>query len=154
MAATPGNQRRLGAQAVDGVHHIIQLGGQQLAHRVRLDELIHPVNHQLRIDLQQALGHGVHLGHAQRVAQRMRLAVDIGRGDMVQINQRQLANRAARQRLGRPRADAAHANHADMRMAKARQRRLAIQPANAAKAARPIVGRRQRLAHHTPYWSR
>ncbi len=99
----------------------------------RLDELVHAVNHQLRIDLQQALGHGVHLGHTQRVAQRMRLAVDIGRGDMVQINQRQLANRAARQRLGRPRADAAHANHADMRMAKARQRRLAIQPANAAK---------------------
>ena len=77
----------------------------------------------------------VDLGHAERAAERLHLAVDVRLGDMVEVDQRQRADAAARQRLGRPRADAAEADDGDVRGADARVAGIAVQAAQAAEAA-------------------
>ena len=56
----------------------------------------------------------VDLGHAERAAERLHLAVDVRLGDVVEVDQRQRGDAAARQRLGRPRADAAEADDGDV----------------------------------------
>ena len=72
---------------------------------------------------------------AKIVGQRMELAVDVGLGHIVQVNQGQPADTRARQRLDRPRTDAAHADHANVRLAETLQRIVAVQPRDAAETA-------------------
>ena len=62
----------------------------------------------------------------------MQLAVGVAHADVVGIDQGQLADAAARQRLHRPRADAAQADHADPLAGQGR-RALAIKPVDAGK---------------------
>jgi hypothetical protein len=68
------------------------------------------------------------------------LAIDVGFGDVVEIDQGQPAHAAARQGFGRPGADTADADHRDMGAPGACQRAGAIQALDAAEAALGIGG--------------
>ena len=131
------DQRRLGAHLVDAVEHRVTLG-QQRRDILFSDEFLDAVHPASRMDPGNALPHRQHLGLAERGVQRMHLAVDVALGDMVEVDQRQPADARARQRLGRPRADAADADDADMRRRQPRQRPGAVEPFNAAEAAREV----------------
>ena len=100
-----------------------------------VDELLDRVHLAARVDVGDALAQRLHLGLAERGAQRLHLAVDVGLGHMVQVDQRQRRDAAARQRLGRPGADAAQADDGDARGAHARVAGVAVQAAQAAEAA-------------------
>ncbi len=63
----------------------------------------------------------------------MDLAVGVGDADIVQIEQADLADAAARQRLGRPGTDPADADHGDMRRCQPFEPSPAIQTGNAAE---------------------
>ena len=67
--------------------------------------------------------------------QRLDLAVDVRFGHVVEVDQGQRADRAARQRLDDPGTDPADADHANVRRAEALQRGLAVQPRDAAETA-------------------
>ena len=71
----------------------------------------------------------------------MQLAVDIGFGDVVQVDQRQLPDAAARQRFNCPRADAADADHAHMRFGQALQGVCTVEAGDAAETAEEWSGR-------------
>lgn len=64
----------------------------------------------------------------------MTLAVDVGFGHVIQIDQRNVANTRARQRLGCPGANAANPQYTHVCFSKALERLLPIEPRNAAKA--------------------
>ena len=68
----------------------------------------------------------------------MNLAVDVGFGQMVWVDQGKPADGRARQCLCGPGADAADADDADMCLLKTLESRRAIEPARAAKAALEI----------------
>ena len=87
-----------------------------------------------RMDVGDARRERVGLRHAQRAAQRLHLAIDVRLGDVVEVDQRQRADAAARQGLGRPRADAAEADDGDVGGANARVAAIAVQAAQAAEA--------------------
>ncbi|CRD97861.1 Uncharacterised protein [Bordetella pertussis] len=125
---------------------------QHLHHVIGRDEFVDTGHGAGRVDLADALRHGLDLGLPQRVRQRMDLAVDVGFGDMVQVDQGQGAHAATRQRFGGPGADAAQARHRDMGPAQGGRRIRAIQTGQAAEAAFGIglAGRRdhRRLRVH------
>ena len=81
-----------------------------------------------------ALGQHVYFGLANGAIQRVELAVDVGYTHVVQIDQRELANARACQRLYRPATYTADPDHDHMGMAKRLCRALTIQAANTAKA--------------------
>ena len=92
----------------------------------------------VRIDVVHPLLQCQHLGLAQRTVQCLDLPVDVGQRDMVEIDQRDVADPTARQRLGRPGADAAHPDH---RYAAAMQHQscaITVQAVQSAEAA-PMV---------------
>jgi hypothetical protein len=86
----------------------------------RLDERFDAGDLTLRVNQCDTLLHGTYLGLADRGGQRMRLPVDVGFGDMVKINEHELAYAAACQRLGSPRAYPANANDGDASLPDAR----------------------------------
>jgi hypothetical protein len=89
---------------------------------------------QSRVDGQDAFAHRQHLGRAQRGAQGLDLAVDVGFGDVVEVDQGQPTQPGACQRLRCPGADAADADHRDMGARGADQRTAAVQALDAAEA--------------------
>jgi hypothetical protein len=68
----------------------------------------------------------------------MDLPVRIAFGDVVEIDQRQRADCAARKRLNGPRPDTADADHRDMRALERGKRRCAIEPRDAAETPRAV----------------
>ena len=88
-----------------------------------------------RVDGQDSLRHGADLGFSELAVHGVHLAVHVGLGDHVQVDQRDPADRRTRQSFGSPRTDAADADHGDMGMLKARQRRRAVKALDAAEAA-------------------
>lgn len=64
----------------------------------------------------------------------MDLPVRVAFGDVVEIDQGQFPHGAARERLGRPRADAADADHRDARALERGERIGAVEPGDAAEA--------------------
>ena len=76
----------------------------------------------------------------------MRLPVDVGFGDMVKINEHELAYTAARQRLRSPRAYPANANDSDASLPDARGTDQAIESLQTDKAALQIGCLRDRIA--------
>ena len=90
------------------------------------------------MDLRDALAQRQRLGHAERAVQRLQLAVDVRLRHVVEVDQRQRGHAAARQRLDRPRADAAQADHGDVCVAQALIAGVAIEPPHAAEAALEI----------------
>ncbi len=104
---------------------------------LRGHEIVHLRHPAARVDLHHALRHGLHLGAAIGIAQRVDLAVGVGYRDMVEIDQRDTADRIARERLGRPAAHPADADHANAGRLQPRQARRAIQARHATEA--PVV---------------
>ena len=88
----------------------------------------------LRGDQTAALGQHVHFGLTDGAIQRVELAVNVGDTDVVQIDQRELANARARQRLYRPATHAAYPDHNYMGMAKRLRSALAVEASYTAKA--------------------
>ena len=81
-----------------------------------------------------ALAQGLALVLAQGALQGLHLAVDVGLGHMVQIDQGQRSNTAARQGLDAPATHTTQTNHRQMQPAQARIAGLTIEPAQSAKA--------------------
>ncbi len=103
VLAAVGNQRRLGLHAVDRIDHVIvATRAYHLIEVVGRDELFHLRHHAIGIDLPDTLGQRRDLGHADGIAQRLDLAVDIRFGHVIQVDQGQAADGAARQRLDDP----------------------------------------------------
>ena len=137
LPPAPRQQRGLGHHLVDAVEHHIGRR-QQRAGVVGRDELLDAVDPAVRVDRDDALGHRQHLGATIGIAQRMDLAVGVALGNVVEVDQRQVPDRAARQRLGCPRAHAADADHDHVGGAETRHRLGAVQSRHAGKAARWI----------------
>ena len=66
------------------------------------------------IDGLYAVSHGENLGLTQACFNGMNLAIDIGLGNMVHINQCQMTNSASGQCLNGPRSDTTYANDYNM----------------------------------------
>ncbi len=86
------------------------------------------------VDVGQAIAQRQHLGLAQRRAQGLDLAVDVRLGDMVEVDQRQFGQPAARERLGGPGAHAADADHRGPAGAQRAVAGVAVEAAQAAEA--------------------
>ena len=74
--------------------------------------------------MRDALAQGGYFGFAKIGGERVDLAVYIGFGDIVQINQRELTDSDCGQALHRPRADTAHSHHANVRVLQGVQNRV------------------------------
>ena len=72
-------------------------------------DFVHPA---FRLNLHNPFVQRSHFCLAEIGRECVQLAVHIGNGDIVQINQRQFAHAAAGQGFNRPRAHTAHAHHA------------------------------------------
>jgi hypothetical protein len=86
-----------------------------------------------RVDGANTCGHLVDLGFAHCAIEGVNLPVGIGDAHIVQVEQADLAYPAARQRLGRPRADATDADHRHMRSRQPLEADAAIQAGNTAE---------------------
>ena len=91
------------------------------------------MNHARRIDCPDPGRHLVHLWLAHRPFKRMYLPVGVGDADVIQIEQADFSNAAARQRLGRPRTNPADTDHRDMRSRQPLQPLGAVQTGDAAE---------------------
>ncbi|MNR04955.1 hypothetical protein D3C85_1209530 [compost metagenome] len=107
---------------------------------LRRNEIIHPRQPAFRIDRQHPLRHRVNLGLPQRRRQRVDLPVDVGFGNMVQVDQGQRPHPAARQRLDGPGPDAAKSGHRHMGVTEAGRSLRAIQAGERAETAVHVGG--------------
>jgi len=89
---------------------------------------------QLGIDRAHASRDDVDLGMAIFAIECVQLAIGIGDADIVGIDDREFTDARARQRLYRPRADAAHADHAHVRARESRGGARTVKPVDACKA--------------------
>ena len=120
---------------VNRVNHKIKRQPEKLG-KVALVHKVFYFNHLAsRVDLRDALAQGGYFGFAKIGGERVDLAVYIGFGDIVQINQRELTDSAAGKRFHRPRADTAHSHHANVRVLQGVQTVFAVKPCDAAEAA-------------------
>jgi hypothetical protein len=97
-----------------------------------------------------ALAHGVDLGLPHGAFQRVHLPVDVGLGHVVEVDQHQRADAAARQRLGGPGADAADADDRDAGLPDGRRARHAVQALEAAEAPGQVGREPRRRASPQP----
>lgn len=141
LASAMRDQPCLGAVAVDTVNDVVVLAGKTGGQVVDRDEFLDGIDRAVGIDLPDTFPHHLYLGHAQGGGQGMQLAIDIRLGYVVEVDQRQLSDGRACQCLGRPRADPADTQHADMGAAKAHQCRLSIEARDTAEAPFGIGGR-------------
>ena len=95
------DQRRLGPNLVDRIDHTVA-GRQQFGRILDGNELLDRRHVATWIDAGNPLPHRLHLGLAEGRLDRMDLPVEVGFGNVVEIDQRQSADTAARQRLDRP----------------------------------------------------
>ena len=93
------------------------------------------MHHTIGINGPHAPRHDFHLGLAQLAIQRVKLPVDVADADVIQINQRQRPDARPGQRLDRPRAHPAQADHANMRAPDTVKPLRPIQAANASRSA-------------------
>ena len=82
-----GNQRGLDPEAVNAVNDMVIVRMQQSREILLGEEVLDGRDATTGIDLADTRRHDVHLGHAERAGQGVQLAVDIGFGDMVEIDQ-------------------------------------------------------------------
>ena len=133
-------QGLFGAHLVAGVDQRIDGVRQQRGPVVGRRELFHRVHDAAGMDVGHPRGQRLRLGLAHGGAQRLDLAVDVGLGDVVQVDQRELGHAAARQRFRRPGPDAAEADDGDARRAQTGVAGVADQAAPAAEAALQVGG--------------
>ena len=127
--------RGFDAHLVNRINHKIKRQPEKLG-KVALVHKIFYFNHlAIWVDLRDAFAQGGYFGFAKIGGERVDLAVYIGFGDVVQINQRELADATAGKGFHRPRAHAAHAHHANVRVLQGVQTVFAVKPCDAAEAA-------------------
>jgi molybdopterin/thiamine biosynthesis adenylyltransferase len=90
-----------------------------------------------RVDRTATLGHRLRLVAAVLAGERRQLATGVGQAQVVGVDEGQVADRAARQRLGRPRADAAQPDHRNPRARQPGHGAGAIQPVDAGETFEP-----------------
>ena len=100
LAPGPGGNGQLGPDLVAGVDHGIRPLTQQTGPVVGRDKVVDQIDPTARVNLRNAFAHGFDLGLPEGAGQRMDLAVDVGLGDVVHVDQRQACDAAARQRFG------------------------------------------------------
>ncbi len=135
---TPGYQRSLGGHGVDGVDDDVGTGRNQRVFGAGFDEIVHQVQGDVRRDVADAGSHGLDLGSTQRAGQRVNLAVDVGFGHVVEIDQCEGADAAAGHRLCSPGTDTADADDHGVRLPQAFAPFTAVDTADGGEAA---VGR-------------
>ncbi|EKY05181.1 hypothetical protein HMPREF9120_01934 [Neisseria sp. oral taxon 020 str. F0370] len=123
------------AHLVDGVDHEAERPSENLVQVFFGDEVFDFADAAGGVDLADAFGQGGGFGFAEVVGKGVELAVDVGLGDVVQIDQGERTDAGAGESFRRPRADAAEADDADVRMRQALQGGLAVEAGDAAEAA-------------------
>ncbi len=119
------DQSRLGPRLIDRVDQPGVIG-YQIAHIVSADEGFDRLHSAAGSDTGYPLLHRSNLGGTQGRIRRMDLSIDVGLGNMIQIDQRETANSASCKRLGCPGPDASQPDHAGMRIGQAGKRSLAV----------------------------
>ena len=135
-----GDEQRFVAREVDRIDHRVEAGIENVRGGFFIEKLRDDPDFTDWMNGARAIRHGLGFQAADLPVHRMQLAVHIGDTDFIQIDERQLADAGAGERLHRPRANSAHANDRDPRDQETIQRRLTIQPGNAAKAMLEGVG--------------
>ena len=129
-----GNQCSLDSKSVYAIDDVAIGVARQDVEVVERQVFLDGMYPAVRVDLQDTFCHHLDLGHSQRPGQGMQLTIDIGLGNVVEINKRDFTNGRACQCLCRPGTHATDADNADMRLPECFQRTLAVEAANAAKA--------------------
>ena len=132
MRAAGGGDRHLGAYVVNRIDDDVEALEQRRG-VFRGEEIVDGVNAAVRTEGQHTLGHGCHLGLTKGGIEGMRLAVDVGLGNVIEVDQGQPSDPAARERLHAPRADTADADHASVGHRQGSGRVRAIQTIDATK---------------------
>src|SRR5690606_36522050 len=109
------NHGNLGTGLVRAIDNQVQIRCQDSADIVRRDEVVYEVQHAMRVDTPHPGGHCVYLGLPQRLGYRVQLPIDVGFGNMIQIDERQRPNSGTGQCLVAPRADTTYSCHRYMR---------------------------------------
>jgi len=95
------NHGRLGTRLVNGIDQP-GVGGDQRCSVVSRDEVIDQRNRTVWRDVGNAASHHLGFRGAHRALECLHLTVDVGLGDMIEINQRDPTHAASRQRLCAP----------------------------------------------------
>ena len=141
MVHRPRRHRHLGPYLVACVNDGIDRLRQHRRPVVTVDKFLDARDDTSGVDAGNTFTHGLHLGLSYGVVHGMHLAIDIGFGDVVQIDQCQATHATACQRLCTPRADTTDADNGHMRCAYARSRCDPEQSLHATEAAREICAR-------------
>lgn len=128
------HDRHLGANVIDRIDHHVEIA-QELNGIFGRDELLHRIDPGKRVDGADALGHGEHLGLSEGRLDRVDLAVEVGLGHVIEIDQGDVPHSAARERFGCPRPDAAYADDASAGGRQPRERLLPVEACDPAEAA-------------------
>ena len=97
MRTTVHHQGRLCARIIDRINHIIKTTRHNQTSEILFGDKIFNLGHTTKwIDLRNTLGERADLGFAQGISKGMNLAIHIRFREMVQINQRDLPDCAAR----------------------------------------------------------
>ncbi|MNI64461.1 hypothetical protein D3C73_1199050 [compost metagenome] len=131
VALAEGNQRHLGLDRIDGIHHIVKLPSDMLGQVVGGDEVIHLDHLAVGVDGADALGHDFCLEAADRALHGVDLTIGVGDADVIHVDQGDLVDAGTGQRLGRPGANPAYSHHADLGLAEGAKCTLTIKTGNA-----------------------
>ena len=124
----------LGYDLIARINHEVETGHpEQLPDIFLVHKLIDGPDLAGRVDLGNALGQRADLCLPKCRVERLDLAIHVGLGDMVQIDQGQMTHAAACERLDRPGPHASDANHADVSPSKALHGGLSEQARDAAE---------------------
>ena len=93
-----------------------------------------------------AFGHGFGFLSSDLAVHGVKLSVDIGHTDFIQIDQSQIADTRTRQRFHRPGPHTAHTDDRDPGQKKTLQRRMTIEPRDAAETMRDGIRHARKLS--------
>mgnify|MGYP006908156038 CR=1 FL=1 len=114
----PGGLRQvqLAAHQIDGVHNVVVPAAlrEKPCPAFCAVKGLHGVQYRVGVDVGNAPGHRLRLGHPHGGGQGFQLAVQIGEGHRVAVHQRQFADAGAGQTFGSIAADTPQAEHDDV----------------------------------------
>jgi hypothetical protein len=119
---------------IDCVNYVVILGELEFFDIAARHQVVDGAAVALGIDSENTFAQHFDLGALQAIDGGMQLAVGVTDIDIVVIDQRDIADTAARAGLGRPGADAADTDDAEMRPLQRCQRGLAVNPGKARKS--------------------
>ncbi len=155
--ATQRNEAALVCKAVDGVHDEVIASIEQCLSVGFGEEFRQRAHVTLGIDAADAFGHDFDFDSANIRVERMKLTIHIADADLVEIDEREVADARACERFDSPRSHAANTDHANMGGTQTRERIHAEKPANATKSKfevthpRAIYNCPEQLRHSQPH---